>query len=354
MQYASHTTCLNSSCSPRTTQYTMKCFRCGKPASRIMGVVTSLLEGKVDEIPLCEHCFYHYNVYKKKNRLLFRDKRAITIRMGILILIESVKLARFLERLAHTVLGSIASSRVLEVAGPATVMLALLLLIRPLISYLLNPALLTEVRRVLAESPSYGLTFILGIGPPVPFIQGWIAIVIALSVHEAAHALAAARLGFGEPRAVGLMLAGPFLLGAYVDVNAISLKKPGHHARMAAAGIFSNILVASLCYLVLTILLLSSSSHIDLRLFMVPPEIIRFLGGSITADFWTSLLSWIGFLNLWIGIFNALPIPILDGYYILAGTFSSKLGAKSFKLTKVVGFITISLLVIRILILYLP
>ncbi len=152
-----------------------------------------------------------------------------------------------------------------------------------------------------------------------------IALLVALTVHEASHALVAYWLGDETPKNMGRLSLNPFahleLYGALmilivglgwgkpVRIQAENLK-PGPKVGMAlvaAAGPLSNLLLAAIV-------------GIPLRLRMVP-----LLGDiRIPLDFMPSgyqaayvglgpLLQWVVWLSIALAVFNLIPLNPLDG-----------------------------------------
>ena len=138
------------------------------------------------------------------------------------------------------------------------------------------------------------------------------ALLIAVTIHEVAHALVADRLGDPTPRALGRLTLNPFphidLFGALafvvagfgwakpVPVNAANLRHPRRDmALVAAAGPISNFLVA----------------FVGLVLFVLARR-----SGLVGAPV-AQVLLWIFQLNLALGIFNLIPLPPLDGGHFL-------------------------------------
>jgi len=138
------------------------------------------------------------------------------------------------------------------------------------------------------------------------------ALLIAVTIHEVAHALVADRLGDPTPRALGRITLNPFphidLFGALafviagfgwakpVPVNAANLRHPRRDmALVAAAGPVSNFLMA----------------FVGLVLFVLARQ--SGLGGPPGAQ----VLFWIFQFNLALGIFNLIPLPPLDGGHFL-------------------------------------
>jgi len=145
---------------------------------------------------------------------------------------------------------------------------------------------------------------------PIEFLGLIVALLISISWHEAAHALAADRLGDDTPRLAGRLTLNPlahldpigslFLLffgfgwGKPVPINSSHFKHPPlDEFKVAVAGPISNIILAIVFGL-------------SLRLF----------GNAISTGI-LELLSVLVFINLILAIFNFLPIPPLDGSKLL-------------------------------------
>jgi Zn-dependent protease len=142
------------------------------------------------------------------------------------------------------------------------------------------------------------------------------ALLVAVTVHELAHALVADRLGDPTARRLGRITLNPlphidplgalaFVLAGFgwakpVPVNAQNLRHPVRDmAWVAAAGPLSNFTVAFVA--LVAVRLLS-------RLGGTLPFVIEPLAGVL---FWTYVF------NLALGIFNLIPLPPLDGGHFL-------------------------------------
>ncbi len=149
---------------------------------------------------------------------------------------------------------------------------------------------------------------------PQLFLIVAIAFVVAITLHEASHALAATLLGDDLPRLQGrvtlnplrhldplgtiMILIASFGWGRPVLVNPYRLRFGSHRgmALVAAAGPASNIVLA----LALT------------------PVAREFLTSS-RSDPITIAVVLIIQLNLFLAVFNLLPLPPLDGFSVLVG-----------------------------------
>lgn len=144
---------------------------------------------------------------------------------------------------------------------------------------------------------------------PISFLLFAINLLIAITVHEFAHAFAADKLGDPTPRVQGRLSLNPlrhldplgtlailtigFGWGKPVQIDPYNLQKPRQdQAIISFAGPLSN----------LTLALLSS---LVLRIFPLP----------FLSVFLFSLI----YLNVMLAIFNLVPIGPLDGQKILAG-----------------------------------
>lgn len=144
---------------------------------------------------------------------------------------------------------------------------------------------------------------------PLSFLWFILALLLAIDVHEAAHAYMAFRLGDPTAKLQGRMSLNPlvhldplgtlalflfrFGWGKPVPVNPHNLKKPGaDNFKIALAGPLANLLTALLFSLV----------------FRLTPETLPYL-----QSLWIIVI----LLNIVLMLFNLLPIPPLDGSKVL-------------------------------------
>lgn len=181
-----------------------------------------------------------------------------------------------------------------------------------------------------------------------------VAFLFALSFHEAAHAWSADRLGDPTARRLGrvtmnplahidpfmtvlfpalMIFAGlpPFGAAKPVPVDTGNLANPRRdHAWIAAAGPLSNLLLAIPCVILLRVALADGFP------FSVMPESI--------ADPVASLLLWSLQVNLLLAAFNMLPIPPLDGSWIVAN-FLTGPAEQMYRSLQPYGFFILMLLI---------
>lgn len=93
-----------------------------------------------------------------------------------------------------------------------------------------------------------------GLNPYIPIVYGWAALVIGMVVHEGAHGVVARSLGLPVKNSGLILLLFVIPLGAFVDIDETVLKqaKKSSGARVLAAGVGTNLLLAVLCLLLLT------------------------------------------------------------------------------------------------------
>jgi Zn-dependent protease len=174
--------------------------------------------------------------------------------------------------------------------------------------------------------------------PDIDFARVFIAFIVllfSLTVHEAAHAWTADRLGDPTARLLGRVSLNPMvhadpigtilfpLIAMVTRVPIIGWAKPvpvdirrlRRHRRdyvlVAAAGPASNLLVAAAASVVSAVL-------------PVSPQVLG--EPNVTAPLATILSMAIG-LNILLAVFNMLPIPPLDGGNVLSGLLPSRWAA---------------------------
>ncbi|MBE2280068.1 MAG: site-2 protease family protein [Ignavibacteriaceae bacterium] len=159
--------------------------------------------------------------------------------------------------------------------------------------------------------------------------------ILAATVHEFAHAYSAHKLGDNTAKNQGRLTFNPIkhidLFGTIlmpfisffsgmaligwakpVPVDRSSFKDPyKDHAIVAAAGPVSNIVLAFFLALILSIIVHTGS-----------------IEASSFSDYLFQALSYGVFINVFLFLFNLLPIPPLDGAFILFDLFPNEFTAK--------------------------
>ena len=176
---------------------------------------------------------------------------------------------------------------------------------------------------------------------PLALIVYFVSLLIAISVHEFSHALAADSLGDPTPKLQGRLSLNPFVhldligllflaffgfgWGKPVVFDPYNLKQPRRDsAIISLAGPLSNFLMAIAASLIL-------------RLFVL----LDF--GTVPVIFFQAFIT----LNLVLGVFNLLPIHPLDGFKIVGGLLPKDRAHEWFGLERY-GFIFLILLIIPI------
>ncbi len=152
-------------------------------------------------------------------------------------------------------LGSFRSTRYISwiflVLVPFIAGIALYLIVNSLIGLLNNPGI-GQVARELGPGT---ILLLPGINPILPVFYGWIAIVLAIAIHEGAHGVIARNVGLNV-KSSGLLFFLIIPIGAFVDVDEEQIKKakPRSSLKVMAAGVGGNIIVGALCLLSVIVL----------------------------------------------------------------------------------------------------
>src|SRR3989344_2576529 len=183
------------------------------------------------------------------------------------------------------------------------------------------------------------------------FVIGFLAIVVAITVHEFAHAFLADRLGDPTPRLQGrltlnplahldpigtlLLLIARFGWGKPVQFDPFNLRNPRRDAALISiAGPISNLLLATAASIVLRVLLglqYSVIAHTTETIGIIAAILISFLNSLI-------------YMNVVLAIFNLIPIHPLDGFKIVGGFLNPSQAREWYSLERY-GFIFLILLI---------
>ena len=191
--------------------------------------------------------------------------------------------------------------------------------------------------------------------PAINFAAIFIAflvLVLSLTVHEAAHALTADRLGDPTARLLGRLSLNPAvhidpigtilfpLISMFTGAPLIGWAKPvpvspnrlGRHWKrkfmvIAAAGPASNIVIAVVAALLLRVVPVSGS-----------------LGEATLAPLAVFLYRMVG-LNVLLAVFNMIPVPPLDGGNVMAGVLRGPV-AEAYDRLRPYGFLILYALIL--------
>jgi membrane-associated protease RseP (regulator of RpoE activity) len=160
-----------------------------------------------------------------------------------LLIIRTKRFSAIFEKLG-TLRASRYISWLLLSTVPFVAGVALYLMVNSLINILNNPA----VGQVARELGPGAILLLPGINPMLPIVYGWIAIVVAIVVHEGAHGIIARNIGFNV-KSSGLLFFLVIPIGAFVDVDEdqIKIAKARPALKVMAAGVGANTIIGVAC-----------------------------------------------------------------------------------------------------------
>jgi len=167
--------------------------------------------------------------------ILVRTKKGLSI-------IERLSRLKFIKKLGWILLYML----------PIAAAIGFYLVLRAVIAFISSDPLRGFARQI---TPLANL-LLPGINPYLPIIYGWIALIIAMLVHEGMHGVLARSLGL-PVKSSGLILFLILPIGAFVDVDEKELKKAKakDSGRVLAAGPGGNIITAFIALLGLLLIL---------------------------------------------------------------------------------------------------
>jgi membrane-associated protease RseP (regulator of RpoE activity) len=161
-------------------------------------------------------------------------------------------------------LGSLRASRYLSwlflASVPFVAGIALYLIISGVINVLSNPV----VGQIAREMGPGSVLLLPGVNPMLPIVYGWIAIVVAIVIHEGAHGIIARNVGLNV-KSSGLLFFLIIPIGAFVDVDEEQIKKAKTRPslKVMAGGVGANIALGAVCLAVLLLIVGSLAPVID-------------------------------------------------------------------------------------------
>jgi len=299
-----------------------KCSVCGGAGSKTLYAWNSL--GEVREVPVCEKCYGEVEPVLVKRSVVFRRKKRVSHIGYAIWKIESRSIAGFIEKAGRTVIGRIMTK--VSVISIPLVFISTIVILLSLLDRLLNPLRYVCFAKTLPKGAM--AINIPGIDPAIPLVQGWIALMVTVSIHEFAHGVASTWLG-SPPRGAGIMLFLGLPLAAYVDINSSPFEKGSW--RFTGASLAANLITSVIALVTLAVIGMPEIYLEKPSLILIPPEVAGYLGIHIEVSFIQSLIVWIFLMSLFGAVFNSLPLLITDGYYVLVSALHSITGRNTAK-----------------------
>ncbi|MEM2908569.1 MAG: site-2 protease family protein [Candidatus Bilamarchaeaceae archaeon] len=165
-------------------------------------------------------------------------------------------------------------------------------------------------------------------GVNLPFLEGLLALVVILVVHEGAHAVLA-RMANVPINSSGIVLLGIIPVGAFVepDEKVLSEITQKEQTRVYVAGSTANFITAIIFFvLFIAAALLLRGLSSDSLFYSALNAIYSFLGLTFSINFVVATV-------------NLLPLPFFDGYRILELNVSDKRVVKAFMYLTLAAFI---------------
>jgi Zn-dependent protease len=207
---------------------------------------------------------------------------------------------------------------------------------------------------------------------PIEIAISLFVLLFAITVHEAAHGWAAKRMGDPTAFDLGRVSLNPLvhidpigtvvlplmlvLIGAPafgwakpVPVNPYNLRHPRRdNLVISAAGPAANLLTSIGAMLLLLVLKFTVPG---VRAFLQSPALFRAIlpQGFYPLQGLALILYFAVIINIYLAVFNMIPVPPLDGSGILLGVLSEKAAARYDKLRPYGFFVVLALLYLNVL-----
>jgi Zn-dependent protease len=207
---------------------------------------------------------------------------------------------------------------------------------------------------------------------PIEIAISLFVLLFAITVHEAAHGWAAKRMGDSTAFDLGRVSLNPLvhidpigtvvlplmlvLIGAPafgwakpVPVNPYNLRHPRRdNLVISAAGPAANLLTSIGAMVLLLVLKFTVPG---VRAFLQSPALFRAIlpQGFYPLQGLALILYFAVIINIYLAVFNMIPVPPLDGSGILLGVLSEKAAARYDKLRPYGFFVVLALLYLNVL-----
>jgi len=166
-------------------------------------------------------------------------------------------------------------------------------------------------------------------GVNLPFVEGMIALIIIMVVHEGAHAILS-RIARVPLFSSGIVLFGIIPIGAFVEPDEAKLARTEKVAqtRVLVAGSTANLMTSIFFFALFVGIALSMGALVALA---------PFLSGLLFSIY--LILGLCFALNFIVGTVNLLPLPFFDGYRILDINIKNKILLKGIMALTVASFL---------------
>ncbi|MEM2188029.1 MAG: hypothetical protein QXT14_08370 [Candidatus Bathyarchaeia archaeon] len=312
------------------------CFKCGKESNR---EVVLDVHGRLHALTLCDECYKKYEPKVTRKGIEWREIKRFRFSYSVLF-IESSKLGELISK-ASANIDWIASK--MSVLGIILSILSTAFMIYGIVDRLVRYNLIT----IHLLKHRVGL-MIPGIDPILPLIEGLIALLLAMIIHEFMHGVVSTYYGI-PPSSAGVALFLGFLpFMAYVKHPGLH-RDPWKNVKIAGAGIVGNAILA-LISLALFLLNAPGIYFEKPMLVFAPPPLLKLAGiMEIELPFTASLLYYVWFVNFAVILINGCMLfPAVDGHTILKYMLLKKISYRYSWMVTLSSMIVFTTLVIGI------